>query len=63
ITQSEYGGEEKKVQETPLLYNLELDPSEKYNITEEHPEIIKEMKEVLEEHLSTLIPVENQLEK
>lgn len=51
------------VQETPLLYNVSIDPSEKYNIAAEHPEVIAEMRKVLEEHQKTVVPVENQLEK
>lgn len=63
ITQSEYGSDERKVQEPPLLYNLNIDPSEKYNIADQHPEVISELKKILEEHQKTLVPVENQLEK
>ncbi len=63
ITQPEYGSNVKTVQDPPLLFNLNFDPSEKYNIAEEHPEVIKEMEKILKEHLSSLIPVENQLEK
>jgi len=39
------------------------DPSEKHDIAKDHPEIIEEMRKLLEEHMSTLVPVENQLEK
>ena len=49
--------------EQPLLYNVNIDPGEKYNIAEEHPEVIAEIRKVLEEHLLTLEEVENQLEK
>lgn len=63
ITQPEYGSNEKTVHEIPLLYNLNIDPSEKINIAEKHPEVIVKMKKILEEHMSTLVPVENQLEK
>jgi hypothetical protein len=53
----------KTVHDTPLLFNLNVDPSEKYNIADEHPEVIAEIKQVLAEHLKTVVPVENQLEK
>lgn len=49
--------------EQPLLYNVNVDPAEKYNIAEEHPEIVKEIKQVLEEHLKSIVPIENQLIK
>ena len=63
ITQPEYGSNKKTIQDPPLLYNLNVDPSEKFNIAEEHPEVIAEIKKILDEHLSTLVQVENQLEK
>jgi len=63
ITQTEYGMGGPKELETPELYNLNIDPSEKYNIAEQHPEVIAEIKKVLEEHLASVVPVENQLEK
>ncbi len=77
ITQNEYGSQTAHpitnppiaiengptVHETPLLYNLNEDPSEKYNIAEEHPGVIEEIKKVLQEHLAGIEPVENQLEK
>lgn len=63
LIQPEYGSEAKIIQDPPLLFNLNVDPSEKYNVAKEHPKIIAEIRKVLEEHLSTLIPVENQLEK
>ena len=77
ITQLEYGTKtahfitrpesdveiDRKFHDTPLLFNLSVDPSERYNVAEDHPEIIAGIKEAFEEHLSTIIPVENQLEK
>ena len=51
------------VMDPPLLYNVNTDPSEKFNIAEEHPEIIVEIRKVLEAHLAGIEPVENQLVK
>lgn len=45
------------------LYNLEEDPSESHNIIKQHPEIVKEIEEMVAKHIETLEPVENQLEK
>ncbi|MFW5831784.1 MAG: arylsulfatase, partial [Prolixibacteraceae bacterium] len=53
----------RTVEDPPLLYNVNTDPSEKFNIAEEHPEVIAEIRKVLEDHLSGIEPVENQLEK
>ncbi len=77
ITQNEYGSQTAHpitnppteilntpmVHETPLLYNVNIDPSEKFNIAEEHPEVIAEIRKVMEKHLAGIEPVENQLEK
>ncbi|QGY42558.1 sulfatase-like hydrolase/transferase [Maribellus comscasis] len=62
-TQSGYGKDERKLQDPPLLYNLEIDPSEKYNIADQYPEIIQEITQILKEHQSSIVPVENQLDK
>jgi arylsulfatase A len=77
ITQNEYGSQTahpitnppteiknaRTVEDPPLLYNVNIDPSEKFNIAEEHPEVIAEIRKVLEQHLAGIEPVENQLEK
>jgi arylsulfatase A-like enzyme len=51
------------IQDPPLLYNLNVDPSEKYNIAGEYPEIIAEIKQILVDHKKGIEPVVNQLEK
>jgi len=51
------------IRDLPLLFNLNIDPSEKYNIADKHPEIIAEMKEIMKQHQAGIVPVENQLEK
>lgn len=51
------------MKDVPLLFNLNIDPSEKFNIADKHPEIIAEMKEILKQHQAGIVPVENQLEK
>jgi arylsulfatase A len=38
------------LQNPPLLYDICTDPSEKYNIAEEHPDIITEITSILEKH-------------
>jgi arylsulfatase A-like enzyme len=62
IVQPEYGGKET-VLEKPLLYNLNIDPSEKYDIADKHPDVLKEINQILSKHLETVVKVESQLEK
>lgn len=63
ITKPSYGGGDEIHHEIPLLYNLEIDPSEKYNIASENHEIIKEIKQMVEQHKKTVKPVKDQLAK
>jgi arylsulfatase A-like enzyme len=62
ITQPEYGGK-ATVLEKPLLYNLDIDPSENYDIADKNPNVIKEINQMLAKHLETVVKVESQLEK
>jgi len=63
ITKSEYGSDPEIAHDTPLLYNLDHDPSEKYDVAKQHPEVIAEIGRIAEAHRKTIPPVENQLDK
>jgi arylsulfatase A-like enzyme len=64
ITEGSYGmGEGRTEHSIPLLFQLEHDPGENYDIAAQHPEIIEEISQLVEEHKKTVIPVENQLKK
>ena len=39
------------------------DPSEKYDLAEKHPEIIREIQDMVEAHQAGVIPVKSNLEK
>ncbi len=45
---------EPTVQDPPLLYNVNIDPAEKYNIAADHPEIISQIRKIKEEHEATI---------
>jgi arylsulfatase A len=40
--------------ELPLLFNLEVDPSEKYNLASEYPEIVKTLNELIESKIEEI---------
>jgi arylsulfatase A-like enzyme len=63
ITQPDWPSNTKTVQDPPLLFNVNIDPSEKYDIADQHPDIIAEIRKIMEEHKATVVKVENQLEK
>ena len=46
----------KRVLNKPLLFNLSEDPSEKYNIADENPEIIEKIKDLILKHKKDLDP-------
>lgn len=44
ITEGEYGmGPERTVHEPPLLYHLGNDPAERFNVADEHPEVLQDL--------------------
>lgn len=64
ITQGCYGiGPKREVHEVPELYQVENDPSEKYNVAEFHPDIVARLEAVAERHIATIKPVPNQLDE
>ena len=60
-TQAGYG-DEPHPQDPPLLFHLGHDPSEQYNVAEEHPEVIEKMRRAIEEHRDKLVRGEDRLE-
>lgn len=62
-TKTSYVGQkEAKVHDPPLLFDLDLDPSESYNVAKEHPEVIEELVKLKQKHEASVRPVTNQLE-
>ena len=45
----------------PLLFNLDLDPSEQYDVAEDHPEVIAEIREMVKVHQEAMVVREDQL--
>jgi arylsulfatase A-like enzyme len=45
----------------PQLYNLDQDPSEKFDLAGKHPEIVSQLRKVADEHAKTVVAVENQI--
>lgn len=61
ITQSAYVGDEPVKHNPPQLYNLEIDPSERFNIADEYPDVLSEIREIVRQHEENLIRGEDQL--
>jgi arylsulfatase A-like enzyme len=63
ITQGAYGqGRERTVHDTPELYNLEHDPSEQYDVSAGHPEIIERLRALAAVHLAGVQPYPSRME-
>ena len=46
-----------------LLFNLELDPGESFDIAAENPNIVADLLSEIERHRATIRPVESQVDK
>ena len=62
-TQESYTGNNRlNEHDPPVLYNLEVDPSEKWDVAAQHPEVIAEIKAAADAHRKTVVAVPSQLE-
>jgi len=61
-TQGAYGEfGERSEHSVPLLFNVAFDPSERFNIADTHPEILKDINELVVKHRSKLVMGKDQL--
>jgi len=63
FTRSAYGRDKEESHNPPLLYHLGHDPSEKYDVSKDHPEVIEDIQKEVALHLANLKPGEDQLAK
>lgn len=64
ITMNEYQKDNNRQEhDPPLLFNLEHDPGEKFDISANHPEVISEILVAVDKHNTELIKGEDQLVK
>lgn len=61
-TRTEYEGKKIQKHDPPLLFNVETDPSEKYDVAEKHPDVIEDLKKEIVKHEATVKKVPSQLE-
>jgi arylsulfatase A-like enzyme len=46
---------------SPQLYNLDQDPSEKYDLASQHANVVAELRALADEHAKTVVTVKNQI--
>jgi arylsulfatase A len=63
FTRSGYGGDKEAEHDPPLLYHLGHDPSEKYDVSKAHPEVIADIEKEVALHRANLERGEDQLAK
>ncbi|NMC19392.1 MAG: sulfatase [Thermogutta sp.] len=64
ITEEPYGANtNRQAHEPPLLFNLDIDPGEHWNVAAAHPEVIAEIRELVAQHRAELQAGEPQLDK
>ena len=63
ITKPAYAQGKAVTHDPPVLYNLEHDPSEKYNVAKDHPDVIADIRAEVARHNQALVKKEDQLAK
>ena len=62
ITQTAYIKDTKKtIHNQPLLFNLETDPEERFNIAQDNAEIVEDIENMVQKHRAGIKPVKDQL--
>ncbi len=61
ITKPSYSKEAAVTHAKPVLYNIENDPSEKYDVSDKHPDIIEDMRKEYEKQKASVVAVPDQL--
>jgi hypothetical protein len=61
MTQTGYGQPNEEIHDPPLLFHLEMDPSESRNVAETNAAVLAEIKSAVQAHRTNLIPAEPQL--
>jgi arylsulfatase A len=61
-TQPGLGQSKAESQNPPLLFNLETDPSEKWNVAKLHPEVLEQMSKLAEQHKAKMVFAKSQLD-
>ncbi len=61
-TQAGYRQKDPNAHDPPLLFHIDHDPSEQYDVAKDHPEVITEIRELVSKHETELVAPPSQLE-
>jgi arylsulfatase A-like enzyme len=62
VTQAGYGQREAEKHDPPLLFHLENDPSERFDLSKDNPQVIADIRKLVSEHEAALVAPPSQLE-
>ncbi len=62
FTQKGYDQPKPDAHEPPLLYDLNIDPGETFNISTNHPAVVADLRKEIDNHRATVVPVQSQLD-
>jgi arylsulfatase A len=62
LTQAGYGADAPIAHDPPLLFQLEQDPAEKYDVAKDHPEVVTQIRQLASQHASQVVAPPSQLE-
>jgi len=63
ITHPSYSQDPPKEHNPPLLYNIEMDPSEQYDVANANPNVVEELKKIFHTHIRSVVKAEPELDK
>jgi arylsulfatase A-like enzyme len=63
VTQTGYGQPQPEQHDPPLLFNLDVDPSERFNVAEKHPQVLSEIQSLVEKHRGAIKPAASQVDQ
>jgi arylsulfatase A len=62
LTQAGYNQPQAEKHEQPLLFNLEIDPGESYNVAAQNPEVLAKIKALVEKHRAEMQAAPSQVD-
>lgn len=62
FTQKGYGQSQPEAHEPPLLFDLNADPGESFNVATNHPVVVADLLKEIAVHRATAVPVDSQLD-
>jgi arylsulfatase A-like enzyme len=62
ITKSSYGKDQPEKHAPSLLFHLRHDPSEQFNVAANHPEVLEQIRAVVERHRQNCAPAKSRVD-